>query len=162
MQSYPSPYFQPPPFYPPPRQQESKFSTYIIISIFVILGVILFMPMDYYYFGEQYMQYMKNDYLIKRVYDEIYKKEPSPKTDMFVKESWSLFDFLMLSILTDTSINVIFDSFNPSGVKLGDSSLYLDKDNSLKSTDIQSDVIINSINLANEKKNELSASEGFI
>ena len=170
MQAYPGypppPYSgpgYPPPFYPPPGKNNA--SNYILIGLLVVICFILFYPLEYFYNGEVFMRIFE-EYLI----DIIYKADndtgilPFENPGVYVKESWSLFDFLMLSMIDNKSINIIFDSYKPIGIKLGEDSLYLNKEKSLSllENDNISNILMNEINIAKEKKNELKASEGFI
>lgn len=108
-----------------------------------------------------------DEYLIDIAYKKYYESDkgilPFEKPGVYVKESWSLFDFLMLSMIQDDSLNIIFDSYTPIGVKLGEDSFNLNKEKSLLLEDDNiSERIMTVINIAKEKKNELIASEGFI
>ncbi len=104
----------------------------VLIGVCIILLAILFYPMNFYYYGEQYMLYLKNESLISSVYHDVYKESPSSVTDMIVKESWSFIDMLMLSMLYDLSFNFIWGSIFPIGVKIGNVSLFTNKDTSLE------------------------------
>ncbi len=174
MQAYPG---FPPPFYPPPRRNNTN--NYILIGLLVVICFILLYPLEYFYNGEVFMLIL-DEYLIDIVYKLKFKSNndtdndtddntdkgilPFEKPGVYVKESWSLFDFLMLSIIDNKSINIIFDSYKPIGVKLGEDSLYLNKEKSLLllGNDNLSNTMMNEINMAKKKKNELKASEGFI
>jgi hypothetical protein len=175
MQAYPG-YL--PPFYPPPRRNNTN--KYILIGLLVVICFILFYPSEYFYNGEVFMLIL-DEYLIDVVYKLKFKSNddtdddankggilPFEKPGVYVKESWSLFDLLMLSITSNKSINLIFESYKPIGVKLGEDSLYLNREKSLlllendNLSNRMMNRMMNGINMAKEKKNELKASEGFL
>ena len=150
------PQFAKPQYIPYPIQQptQNNFTTNLIIGILILIGVVLFIPLEYYYFGKQYKSYIKNEYLAKRVFDFYNKSQVINKiSTYYVKEQWSLFDFLMLSILSDKSINV---TIQPISIKIGNDKFYLNKEDSLKSIDVQSSDLLYSIDFSDFiKKNQL-------
>lgn len=111
---------------------------YLIIALLIVVCVILFYPLSFYYFQNLYILNIPDINLAKRVYNW-YNDEPDDMDGVsyYSKGKWSLFDLLMLSILSEQSFDIIF---TPNwGVKLGDDKLFLNAatiDDGLKSADL--------------------------
>jgi hypothetical protein len=152
----------------PKPTQNYYIIKFIIICLLMIVVYYVCIPSEYYYFGKQFKAYIKNeylvkevfDYLVKRVYDKLevddYDKLEVEISTHFVKEQWSLFDFWMLSILETQSMALPPVTLDPFSIKIDNDKFYSNKKDSLQSIDVVKNHLLYSIDFSDFiKKNKL-------
>lgn len=125
---------------------QNDWIKYLIICILILICVVLFIRLEYYTNGQRFEIPLKNEYIIQSVYGSYFNKDPPLKVtnDYYTKTHWSLFDFLMISILIANNPDIIQGvgigfgiGFQPINVKLyttvtSYTKVYLNKEDSVK------------------------------